>query len=183
MTLATGTTAIAIEKLAHLVALSETFRAGRLWSDALAESIEWWGRTPAGDDDGLRDITRPFAVVESGAGRSFEQIAGGEQDYFIQQGHLWLYLEMDWPADYYDDHHNATNVCANYFDLVIEEVMANAGRDVSGNLGKVFEDGSGDLTIGRCQQGELVKSDPRVFAETGSRFYATEFDITWGANP
>jgi len=182
MTIALRSQAIAIEKLAHLVALSKTFQAGRSWQDALEQSVLWWGRETDSDASDKRLPERPFAVIESAGGRRFEDNGGGSQNHYVQSGRLWLYMEKAWNPDFYDSEHDATNDASDYFDGVIEDVAALCGLDVSGKIGRAFSDESGDLNVPLIEQGEINHTDPDVF-DRPDWFFWTDFELQWGTNP
>ncbi len=180
-TTATGANAIAIEKLANMIALSTTFRAGRTQAAALAESVLWWGRDQLAEERHI-PIERPFAVIEHGGQMQYELSSGGGQDYFVGNGHLWLYFEIAWPADYYGDKHNATNVVSNWFDVVVREALAYAGKDITGDIGSSFSDGSGDLPVMNASQLGIGHCDTEKFPRE-EWFWSTEWDVHWGVSP
>lgn len=170
----------AIDKLAHLVALSETFRDGRTWQQAYEQSIDYFARHTFA---GQQRPQRPFAVVDHAGGTVYSLEAGGGFNVLLPSGQVFLYLEIDWSQDHrsLDDYdvRQATHIAGNYFGMVAQEVVANAARDVSEDLGKHFDDGSGDLSILGVQQQFFTFADPDDYQPDDWHFFAG-YLVQWG---
>jgi hypothetical protein len=170
-----GSLAIAADKLAKLVALCPTFQAGRSHAQTLAESVEWGYReTPVGE----REPSRPFAVIDIPPIHNYREVAGGDRNYLRPDGGLFLYFELDWPADY-PDLIRARKFAAGWVSRIVDELAEFAGRDVSASLGGAFLDGSGDLPITAISMEFFGHDDPDE-TPLEERKFAAGYSVLWG---
>ena len=168
---------LAIERLAHLFALSPTLQAGRGWKQTHDESIFYASKKTEGDE---QRPERPYVVVDFGSDTDWSEIAGGGSNLLRPSGSVWFAIEYDWPPDYYDDVLNARHEAFNFMGLVVEELAANAGQDVSADLGLEFADGSGDFNFHNVRYARS-QVDPDDYAPEDWFFRVGGF-VEWGDN-
>ncbi len=174
--IATGPTMLAIERVAHLVALSGVFQNGRGWKPAYDESVKL---VMLEADDDEQSPVRPNAVVDVDRPTTWSMVSGGGSNLLRPSGAVSLILEVDWNPNYYDDFRNALTVALNYFEGIVAEIANNAGRDISPDLGLEFADESGDLNINEITFDAISRSDPDKSQES-DWFFRAKVTISWG---
>ena len=157
--------AIATEKLARMVALSETFAAGRTYPEARA-------RVFRKNVIGLE--SRPFAVISPGEKHAFSLIAGGSQNHLRASGSLFLYLTRDTPEDFYNDSVAAEDDAANWFGLIAEQIAALSAADDPESF-----DGTSHLSIVSIER-VIFDETPEDHWNSLGRFYFAGYSLDWG---
>lgn len=171
-----GPEAIAIDKLAHLVALCPTFQNGRNWSTAMSESVDYLVRE---NEINERNPVRPFAIVDSTNDDGWDLSSGGAQHHLLPSGTLWLWLEVGWSPLYVTNEKNALRTGLSTISKIVKEIADNAGKDVSPEVGGPWIDGSGDLPIVSIRRQIFDCADPQKFTNPNDRWIAAGYLVRW----
>lgn len=166
---AQSTIALAASKMRRMVGLSPTWQeaiAGLLLPDEAPANV--WLRNVIGT------VPRPFGVVGPGQLSSYELVAGGDQNYFRESGGVQLYLACDTPPEFREDDLQAEHFAANFFGLVMADVMSLAAADDPDS-----EDGTSHLMLTGSQHRIFDRVDERKRQSLGD-FYFSVWDIPWG---
>lgn len=166
---------LAIERVAHLIALSPTFQNGRDWQTTHDNSVFYGSKTTV---DGEQRPTRPYAVVDFGDDARWSKIAGGGFNVMRPSGSVWFAIEYDWPPAFYEDELMARHEAFNFLGNVARDVAALSGVDVSPDLGKEFTDESGDFNFHSLRYARS-QVDPDDYAKEDWFFRIGGF-IEWG---
>ena len=165
MTAPRSSLALAADKLARMVALSETFDGGRGYQAAAARVYR---KNAVGTE------LRPLAVISPGEKHDLELVSGGAQNFLRPSGSLFLYLARDTPLEFHNDCVRAEDDAANWFGEVIEQVADLSARDDPES-----SDGTSHLAIVRISRVIFDEVDDQHWDALG-RFYFAGYSVDWG---
>ena len=157
--------AIAVEKLRRMCALSATFRGGKTYDQAFLKTFKK-------NVDG--SIPRPYACVGRGASMLWKSHSGGDHEFLIPSGSVFLFLSRDTNPDFYEDRIAAEEDADNWFGLVVSEIAALSGADDPESF-----DGSGHLVIQQINEIGFGENDDGQWSSMG-RFYSAGYLVEWG---
>lgn len=167
-----GTMGIACDKLARMVALSDNFQTKTQLSTYSQARERVYRRNVIGAAD------RPFAIVSQWDPHELKINAGGDRNYFIHGGELFLALYIDTPPEYYSDNILAETYADNFFSPVINDVAALANADDPTVADRVVAD-EGHLDIREISRVAFSETAEENWKTIG-RFWVGHYLVSWG---
>lgn len=120
----------------------------------------------------------PFAIISQLDRHTLELVAGGDHNYFLDSGDLFLSLYIITPTEYYSDNVQAETYADNFFSPVIKEIaqLANADDDDTDNQ---VVSGEGHLDIRGFDRLVFSENDKDNWESLG-RFWIAYYRVSWG---
>lgn len=169
-----GAMGIACDKLARMVALSTAFQTATQTATYAQARDKVYRKNVIGT------AARPFAIVSQQEPHKLTMNAGGDRNYFVHGGELFLGLYIDTPREYWSDNILAETYADNFFTPTITDVSELANADDPETADRVVAD-EGHLDIREITRVAFSETDKENWESIG-RFWVAYYTISWGGS-